>query len=129
MTVEQAVVEAVLDALAPARMEAMLEAAAQLATRRTEKQRQVEMELERARYEADRCARQYGQVEPENRLVARTLETRWNEAMERVRALEQQCAQLSDEQELVSAEEQGPLRRLATGPAAFVESSVPRPSI
>ena len=40
------------------------------------------MELERARYEADRCARQYSQVEPENRLVARPLETRWNEAME-----------------------------------------------
>ena len=56
VTVEQAVVEAVLDALAPARMEAMLEAAAELAARRTEKQRQAEMELERARYEADRCA-------------------------------------------------------------------------
>ena len=41
------------------------------------------------------------------------LETRWNEAMERVRALEQQCAELSDGQERVSAEEQEPLRRLA----------------
>ena len=111
--VEQAVVEAVLDALAPARMEAMLEAAAQLATRRTEKQRQVEMELERARYEADRCARQYGQVEPENRQVARTLESRWNEAIERVRVLEQQCSELTGEQESVGAEEQGLLRHLA----------------
>jgi excisionase family DNA binding protein len=113
VTVEQAAAEAVLDALAPARMEAMLEAAAQLATRRTEKQRQVEMELERARYEADRCARQYNQVEPENRLVVRTLETRWNEALDRVCALEQQCAQPTDGQELVLAEEQGALRRLA----------------
>jgi excisionase family DNA binding protein len=113
VTVEQAVVEAVLDALAPVRMEAMLEAAVQLATRRTEKRRQVEMELERARYEADRCARQYGQVEPENRLVARTLETRWNEAIDRVRLLEQQCAQLSDEQEVISTKGQEPLRRLA----------------
>src|SRR5512142_1610825 len=113
VTVERAVVEAVLDALAPARMEAMLEAAAQLATRRTEKQRQVEMELERARYEADRCARQYGQVEPENRQVARTLESRWNESIERVRALEQQCAELSGTQQSIAAEEQGLLRRLA----------------
>jgi excisionase family DNA binding protein len=113
VALEQAVVEAVLDVLAPARMEAMLEAAAELTARRTEKQRQVEMELERARYEADRCARQYGQVEPENRLVARTLETRWNEAMDRVRVLEQQCAQLSDGQELAAAKEQEPLRRLA----------------
>src|SRR5512135_2041504 len=113
VTVERAVVEAVLDALAPARMEAMLEAAAQLATRRTETQRQVEMELERARYEADRCARQYGQVEPENRQVARTLESRWNESIERVRALEQQCAELSGTQQSIAAEEQGLLRRLA----------------
>ena len=45
--------------------------------------------------------------------MARTLEARWNEAMERVHVLEQQCAQLSEGQELVSAEEQGPLRRLA----------------
>jgi excisionase family DNA binding protein len=126
VTVEQAVVEAVLDALAPARMEAMLEAAAQLATRRTEAQRQVEMELERARYEADRCGRQYGQVEPENRLVARTLEIRWNEAMERVRALEQQCAHLSDRQEIVSAEEQGALRLLATDlPRLWHHASAP----
>jgi len=94
-------------------MEAMLKAVEQLAARRAERQRQVEMELERARYEADRCARQYSQVEPENRLVARTLETRWNEAMDRVRVLVQQCAQLSDGQEPASVKEQESLRRLA----------------
>jgi hypothetical protein len=78
-----------------------------------EKHRHVAMELERARYEADRYGRQYSQVEPENRQVARTLESRWNEAIERVRALERQCAELSVDQEGVAAEEQGPLRRLA----------------
>ena len=45
--------------------------------------------------------------------MARTLETRWNEAIDRLRALEQQRAQLSDGQELVSAKEQEALRRLA----------------
>jgi excisionase family DNA binding protein len=45
--------------------------------------------------------------------VARTLVTSWNEAMERVRVLEQQCADLSARQEMVSAEEQGRLRQLA----------------
>jgi hypothetical protein len=33
--------------------------------------------VERARYEADRAERAFSQVEPENRLVARTLEARW----------------------------------------------------
>ncbi len=126
VTVEQAVVEAVLDSLAPARMEAMLEAATQLAARRTEKQQQVELELERARYEADRCARQYSQVEPENRLVVRTLETRWDEAMQRVRALEQQYALTSKEQEVISTEEQTLLRRLTTDlPRLWHDPSAP----
>jgi len=38
--------------------------------------------LERARYEAERIERQYRAVEPENRLVARTLETAWEEALQ-----------------------------------------------
>lgn len=37
---------------------------------------QWQLRLERARYEADRALRQYDAVEPENRLVARTLERR-----------------------------------------------------
>ena len=36
-----------------------------------------ELAVERARYEAERARRQYDQVEPENRLVARTLEHAW----------------------------------------------------
>jgi excisionase family DNA binding protein len=39
--------------------------------------RAAELAVERARYEADRAERAFSQVEPENRLVARTLETRW----------------------------------------------------
>ena len=33
------------------------------------------------RYEVNRAARQYHAVEPENRLVARTLERQWEEAL------------------------------------------------
>src|SRR5207237_8358055 len=42
---------------------------------------QWDYRLERARYEAERARRQYDQVEPENRLVARELERRWNEQL------------------------------------------------
>ena len=48
--------------------------------------RHREQRLERARYEAERAARQYHACEPENRLVARTLERRWDQAL---RALQQ----------------------------------------
>jgi hypothetical protein len=45
--------------------------------------------LERARYQAQRIERQYQAVEPENRLVARTLEQRWEEALHELRKLEE----------------------------------------
>jgi hypothetical protein len=47
--------------------------------------------LERARYETERAARQYRAVEPENRLVGRELERRWEDALKNERSL--QCEQ------------------------------------
>ena len=46
--------------------------------------------LERARYEADRAARQYHAIEPENRLVGRELERRWEKALSQARDVEEQ---------------------------------------
>ena len=37
--------------------------------------------LERTHIDTERAARQYNAVEPENRLVARTLERKWEEAL------------------------------------------------
>jgi hypothetical protein len=44
--------------------------------------------IERAQFEAQRAARQYHACEPENRLVARTLEQRWDELLQEVARLE-----------------------------------------
>src|SRR5262249_22299644 len=46
--------------------------------------------LERAAQDADRAFRQYNAVEPENRLVARTLERNWEEALLAHRSLEEE---------------------------------------
>jgi excisionase family DNA binding protein len=113
VTVEQAVVEATLEALTPLRLEAVQKASERLQTQRAEKRRQVALELERIRYEADRCARQYQTVEPENRLVARTLERRWNDALARVRVLEAEHAELAQGTEAITSEEHERLQRLA----------------
>jgi DNA invertase Pin-like site-specific DNA recombinase len=43
--------------------------------------------LERARYDSQEAERRYRAVDPENRLVARTLERRWEEALAAERAL------------------------------------------
>ncbi len=50
--------------------------------------RQWELRLERARLEVARAERQYNLVEPENRLVVRTLERRWEEKLAELTELE-----------------------------------------
>ena len=48
--------------------------------------------IERARYEADLAERRYEEADPSNRLVASTLEKRWNDAMQRVLELKAELA-------------------------------------
>jgi hypothetical protein len=113
VTVEQAVVEAVLDALSPVRMEAIIEATAQFDQKHAAKRQQFEFDLARARYEADRCQRQYQAVDPENRLVANTLESRWDKALVKVGQLQQEMANFETSQKHFSLDDQEKLRRLA----------------
>nr|WP_202974008.1 recombinase family protein [Fimbriiglobus ruber] len=77
--IETWVAEQVLSALQPAALDASLTAAAAVEEQRRQLVRHWEQRIERARYEADRAGRQYHACEPENRLVARTLEQRWDE--------------------------------------------------
>jgi hypothetical protein len=67
------IVSQVLAALQPAALELHLAAAANVAQERQRLHQHWQQQLERARYETDRSARQYQAVEPENRLVAREL--------------------------------------------------------
>ena len=46
--------------------------------------------MERARYQAKRAERQYQAVEPENRLVARSLERQWEEQLRAVETVEKE---------------------------------------
>jgi DNA invertase Pin-like site-specific DNA recombinase len=52
--------------------------------------RQWQLRLERARYEAKRAERQFDACDPDNRVVARTLEKRWNERLTDVETLERE---------------------------------------
>ncbi|MDG3008377.1 recombinase family protein [Paludisphaera mucosa] len=83
------VAQEVLEALQPAALDASLEAASRVDEQRRQAIRDWERRVERARYEADRAGRQYHACEPENRLVGRTLERRWDEALQAVRKVEE----------------------------------------
>lgn len=71
----------VLEALEPAALEISLQVAADLEGERRRHHTEWQQRLERAHYEAQRAARQYHAVEPEHRLVARTLEQQWEAAL------------------------------------------------
>lgn len=73
--------ELVLRAIEPAALEASLAIAADMAAERANLDQHWRQRLERAHYEAERSRRQYEAVEPENRLVARTLERAWEDSL------------------------------------------------
>jgi DNA invertase Pin-like site-specific DNA recombinase len=80
----------VLRALEPAALELSLHALKNIHEERQCLHRHWQQRLERAAQEAQRAERQYQAVEPENRLVARTLEQRWEEALRAQRALQEE---------------------------------------
>jgi len=76
-TVDQAVTAALLAAVEPAQVTLALAAAEEVTARRHRSVRAAELAVERARYDAERAERAFLACEPENRLVARSLEARW----------------------------------------------------
>lgn len=76
-TVDAVVSELLLKAVTPEQITAALAVADEVTERHVRSHRAAELTVERARYEADRAERAFSQVEPENRLVARSLESRW----------------------------------------------------
>ena len=90
--VDAAVAHALLAAVRPAPLDAALHALGDAEREAAARADAWRLRLERARYAAARAWRQYDAVEPENRLVARTLERRWNESLREVTTLEEQHA-------------------------------------
>ena len=93
--IDAAVAQAFLAALAPAALAAALIAAERLQAGHDAVLDQHRRHLEQARYEATRAERRYRAVDPENRLVARGLETDWDTAL---RALADAQAELTRRQ-------------------------------
>jgi Recombinase zinc beta ribbon domain len=79
-----------LEALQPDQVTLALAALAQLEQEEQAENKQWELRLERARYQAKRAERQYQAVEPENRLVARSLEKQWEERLRAVETAEKE---------------------------------------
>jgi predicted DNA-binding transcriptional regulator AlpA len=86
--IEPAVANAFLEAVTPSAVAATMLSVQQLQANHDAALSQWRLEVERARYEASRAERRYQTVEPENRLVARGLETEWENRLRDLAAAE-----------------------------------------
>ena len=113
--IDQAVAEAFLKALTPAAVEATEQAMQQLEADHDAALSQWRLAVERARYEAERAERQYRAVEPENRLVARGLETEWEKRLRDLTAAEAELERRQQQRpRTLSPEEKSRLRVLGS---------------
>ena len=91
--IDELVARRLLQALAPEQIVLALKAADEFQDRRVRQNRALELRVERARYEAIRAERAFHACEPDNRLVARSLEDRWEEKLTELKDAE---AELSE---------------------------------
>ncbi len=103
---DAAVSEEVLKALQPAELQLALGALRELEVRDQAILRQWQMRLERAEYEVALAERRYQEVDPSNRLVANTLERRWNETLLHLQDLKKQAAEFQRKEARVFTPEQ-----------------------
>jgi DNA invertase Pin-like site-specific DNA recombinase len=91
--IDSAVAQLLLAAIEPAQLTIALEAVEHLEAQARAIDHQWQLRIERAHYEAERARRRYEEVEPEYRLVARSLERDWNEKLTVLDQLERDYAE------------------------------------
>lgn len=105
----------VLRALQPAALEVSLQVARELEAGRHRLDAHWKQQLERASYEAQRAERQYHSVEPENRLVARSVEKIWEQKLAAERQVQEEYRRYqATEAHGLTADQQEQIRRLAS---------------
>jgi hypothetical protein len=113
--VDDLVSSLVPEALRPAALELSLAAADDLLRETERLEKHWRQRLERARFQAERARRQFDAAEPENRLVARELERRWEEALREEQRLSEDYARSQRERPgPLTEEDRGRVRALAS---------------
>jgi hypothetical protein len=93
LRVDDAIEAALLKVVEPGAIAAAVEAETEAAACRDQVGEALALDLEAARFAADRAFRQYDATDPANRLVAAELEVRWNRALTRVGEVEARIAE------------------------------------
>lgn len=89
LTADKQIEQVILETLSPEQIDIAVEAVGELESHVRLLEQQWRLKCERARYEVERARRQYDEVEPENRLVARSLERAWEQKLRQQEEVEQ----------------------------------------
>lgn len=103
---DRTVSKRVLEILEPNQIQIAMKAVEELERREEVIEKQWRMRIERAEYEAQLAQRRYEEVDPANRLVASTLERRWNDALIKVEEIKKERKEHKNSKRRVATPEQ-----------------------
>jgi len=110
--VDKTIGDLLLESVTPLQVAVTEEVFREIRTRKEEVVRLHRERLEQAKHEAVVAQRRFLRVNPDNRLVADTLEREWNEALQQVRKVEEECERFShEEQKALTPEDEARIRR------------------
>jgi len=103
---DEPVAKRILEVLQPDQMRIAVQACEELERRDEAVDNQWQMRIQRADYEAQLAQRRYEEVDPSNRLVAATLERRWNDALVNLEQTREECEASRRKHKLILGAEQ-----------------------
>ncbi len=104
--IDEAIGDLLVAMMTPVALEVALTVQRELVARSGEADKMRKQQVERARYDADLARRRYMQVDPDNRLVADSLEAEWNERLRALSAAQEDYERKSVTDTMVVDEQQ-----------------------
>jgi DNA invertase Pin-like site-specific DNA recombinase len=104
--IDNPIINRVLEVIKPKQIEATVKALEEIERREEGIDNQWLMKIERAEYKANLAQRRYEAVDPDNRLVAGTLEKRWNEALVQFEKVRQEFEEQKQKRRISATEDQ-----------------------
>ena len=101
--IDAAVVDEFVRVLHPAQIDALEQVSARQRQHFHQREQHLQQEVQRLEYQAARAERQYNCVDPENRLIAATLENKWEDALTELGQAQARLAEFQELPQSVSA--------------------------
>jgi hypothetical protein len=125
--IDHAVAQLLLATVSPMALEVALAVADELAARAEEADRLRHAQVERARHAAELARRRYLAVDPDNRLVAASLEADWNQALREHTRAQEDYERHTAQTTTLNAEQRAKVLALATDfPALWSDPRTPQ---